>query len=363
MKTLNLFEDFAPNEIKMLTRSRGWNRRNMSHEERRELGRSVSIGWASRSPEVKAAMSAKISKVGKVRWFSMSKEHKRDFLAKSFNSEESQRKSAEGLRKFYTHETLEHKLWRRKITSKAVKESWELLTPEQMELRLRISFHSNEARRRAGDSNRLRWVKMSGEEKEEFLKRTLQCEESVKNRRIGIRRYHSELSPEEEKIRAENSFLSPEGKRNAIESGRDITHRRTLSKLSKEEMELRMKKSCHSPEGIRNKVKARNMKPNGLEDWVNRRLQKRFPSGEWVYNGDYSQGVSIGLKIPDFINVNGRKEVIETLGGLGQHHFLGDEELLVKHYAKYGYKCHVIWEWDAWDPEVLDSILAGIGEG
>lgn len=245
--------------------------------------------------------------------------------------------------------------------SRGLRNYWLALTPEEKEKKLRVSFQSKESYGKSSLTHRKRWEGYSEKEKQELLAGTLHSEKAVRNRKIGIRRYHSKLSPEEEKVRAENSFLSPEGRRNAIESGREIAHRRFLCRLSREEMEIRMEKSCHSPEGIRNRIKSQNMNPNGLEDWVNRRLQKKFPSGEWVYNGDYSQGVSIGLKIPDFININGRKEVIEVLGGLGQHHFLGDESLLVIHYARYGYKCHAIWEWDAWDPEVLDGILDSIG--
>lgn len=234
------------------------------------------------------------------------------------------------------------------------------LTPEEMDRRLRNSLRSKESCRRSGLANKERWAGYSKEEKRKVLKGTFHSEEAVGNRREGIRKYHSKLSSEEEKVRAENSFLSPEGRKNAIESGREISHRRYLRGLSRGEMEIRMKKSCHSPEGIRHRVKAQSMKPNGLEAWVSRRLQGKFPAGEWAYSGDYSQGISIGLKIPDFVNNSGKKEVIETLGGLGQHHFLEDEGLLVEHYAKYGYKCHVVWEWDAYNPEELDKISGRI---
>lgn len=132
--------------------------------------------------------------------------------------------------------------------------------------------------------------------------------------------------------------------------------RENWTSLSIEEKEGRLRSSFLSKEAIRKLSKVLNTRPNELEKWVDRRLQQKFPH-EWVYNGDFSEGIMIGGKIPDFMNINGRKEVISVMGGLGRFHFLEDKENEIEHYARFGYRCTVIWEWDAYDPEELDKIL------
>ena len=45
------------------------------------------------------------------------------------------------------------------------------------------------------------------------------------------------------------------------------------------------------------------------------------------------------------------------MGGLGFVHFLDDEEEEIEYYKRHGWRCLVIWEWDAYDPAELDRIL------
>ena len=65
-------------------------------------------------------------------------------------------------------------------------------------------------------------------------------------------------------------------------------------------------------------------------------------SNDFQYNGNAECGVVIGGKIPDFIDINGKKKIIELYGDYW--HCGENTNILRRHYAKYGYDCLVIWE-------------------
>lgn len=68
-------------------------------------------------------------------------------------------------------------------------------------------------------------------------------------------------------------------------------------------------------------------------------LQDNWP-GEWKYVGNGE--VRLGRKNPDFININGKKLIIEMFGDYWhRNHDPKDKE---NHYSKYGFKTLVIWE-------------------
>ena len=64
--------------------------------------------------------------------------------------------------------------------------------------------------------------------------------------------------------------------------------------------------------------------------------------GEFGYNGDFRLGVSIGKKVPDFVNVNGKKKLIEVFGNYW--HQSQDPTRLITYYSGFGWDCLVIWE-------------------
>lgn len=103
-------------------------------------------------------------------------------------------------------------------------------------------------------------------------------------------------------------------------------------------------------------LKASRIRPTMPEILVGKYLRENFP-GKFGYNGDYSLGISVGGRIPDFPNIVGEKEVISVMGSLGFGHFFEDEDKEIAHYAKYGYKCTVVWEWDCFLPVELDNIF------
>ncbi len=98
-------------------------------------------------------------------------------------------------------------------------------------------------------------------------------------------------------------------------------------------------------------MKATSAKPNKLEKKLNRILSQLMPS-EFVYNGNFSQGISIERRIPDFVDVNGHKRIIELFGELFHSPFQMLSRQIpsrrhynetIKDYKKCGYKCLVFW--------------------
>jgi len=78
--------------------------------------------------------------------------------------------------------------------------------------------------------------------------------------------------------------------------------------------------------------------PNYSERVLGKVLNKLFPK-EWKYVGDGK--FWIGYKCPDFVNVNGKKKVIELFGNIW--HDKKDEFLRSKHFKKFGFDTLVIW--------------------
>lgn len=108
------------------------------------------------------------------------------------------------------------------------------------------------------------------------------------------------------------------------------------------------KRLWQSPEYISKLMRAIHAKPTKPE----RRLIDIFsrPLPQFQYNGDFSLGILLGGLIPDFVNVNGKKQVIELFGDyFHSPEVIGDDwrrsELgKVMLYNSLGYQCLVIWE-------------------
>lgn len=82
------------------------------------------------------------------------------------------------------------------------------------------------------------------------------------------------------------------------------------------------------------------LKPNRCELYILALLEALY-SGEWKYVGDGE--VKIGKKNPDFININGKKAVIEFFGE-HWHTRKEEEQERTNHYLEYGFNALVIWE-------------------
>jgi G:T-mismatch repair DNA endonuclease (very short patch repair protein) len=81
-----------------------------------------------------------------------------------------------------------------------------------------------------------------------------------------------------------------------------------------------------------------NIKPNKPEKLLKRLFEKHYLPFTYTGGGD----VWIGNHNPDFLNDNGKKQVIEFFGAYWHPH--SDAAQWITHYKKYGFECLIIWE-------------------
>ena len=112
------------------------------------------------------------------------------------------------------------------------------------------------------------------------------------------------------------------------------------------------KAQWRDPEYTKMMCQARSIKPNKAELKLQEILDKYF-TGEWKFVGDGQ--VNLGGRLPDFMNVNGKKEVIELFGA--HWHPLFDAAQRKEHYRQYGFRVAIIWEDELKDEERLVKTL------
>jgi len=103
----------------------------------------------------------------------------------------------------------------------------------------------------------------------------------------------------------------------------------------------------------KNMMAGMNLRPNKPETIILNILDASYPS-QWKYTGDGQ--VIIGGLNPDFININGKKLIIECFGDYWHTQKLKPyrvNEGRVKVYAEYGYKTLIIWERETKDIDAL----------
>ena len=77
---------------------------------------------------------------------------------------------------------------------------------------------------------------------------------------------------------------------------------------------------------------------------------KLLENTDYKFNGDFRLGITIGGKIPDFVNVNGQKKVIELFGEPWHKldspfkvSYRRTEKGTLEIYKKCGWSCLIIW--------------------
>jgi G:T-mismatch repair DNA endonuclease (very short patch repair protein) len=92
-----------------------------------------------------------------------------------------------------------------------------------------------------------------------------------------------------------------------------------------------------------------NKKPNKAEQLMFEILQKNF-------HGEFSMNVRgevmiLGGKVPDFVNVNGKKKIIELFGDFW--HRGENPRNRINFFKRYGWSTLVVWEHELKSPKVL----------
>jgi len=266
-------------------------------------------------------------------------------------------------------------------------ESWSLFkdwTPEMLEGLKTLGKGAGNCRTKSGtesfsEAMRDHWAGLSKEARERQLRGFYSSENKGRNAGSNSRKFWESLAPEERRVRLSNlKWHSDEANKRAAETrsmrvseiGASISAslRKYFTGLTEEE---RVRKNAKSGEGVRAYLSTLTTEqklewmgrslwstkpstPTGPEVWLGVYLDRRY-SGKWIYNGDGSQGVVLGGKIPDFVNANGWKAVIEVFGAYW--HPEEEEVERVGGYKQLGYNCLVIWEYDCYLWYELDKIL------
>jgi len=113
---------------------------------------------------------------------------------------------------------------------------------------------------------------------------------------------------------------------------------------------------------IQTSFKVCRQKPTNPESQLSSLLNSAFPD-KWKYVGDWE--VIIGGKCPDFININGKKQIIELFGNFWHSKEktgrTEEEEVKLRKeiFTKYGYDTLIIWQNEL---KNQDNILAKVSE-
>ena len=111
---------------------------------------------------------------------------------------------------------------------------------------------------------------------------------------------------------------------------------------------LAARRNWQNPAFAAKVFKALAVRPTKPEKELENLLDGYFP--QFKYNGDLSLGVTLGGLVPDFVNVNGKKELIELFGdywhsgNVVKNQARRTEVGRLQAYNSLGYRCLVIWE-------------------
>lgn len=127
---------------------------------------------------------------------------------------------------------------------------------------------------------------------------------------------------------------------------------------AREKMSKNTKRLFKDPEYVKNWTNGIHSKTR-LEKRVDVLLQALYPN-EFKYNGGYECGITIGGFTPDFVNVNGKKQLIEAFGS--HWHPEGNDKIKHNRYAEYGYSSLIIWDYELKDEKaVVQKIIEFVG--
>ena len=157
-------------------------------------------------------------------------------------------------------------------------------------------------------------------------------ESTEKTRQANLGRHHTPESIE--KMRRAKL-----GKHHTLEAKEKMSRTHNTPEVKRKHSEC-LKRLYEDPEFLKKKSKGLRSKTKP-EKHLEKLLQSLYPN-EFKYNGRYDCGISIDRMIPDFVNVNGRKQVIDMHGSYW--HKGEDATVRQKRYAKYGYSSLIVWE-------------------
>jgi stalled ribosome alternative rescue factor ArfA len=177
--------------------------------------------------------------------------------------------------------------------------------------------------------------------------------EAVKAYRINHPEFRKQASEQTKLL-----WLDDEFRRRCSEASK----RRWLNVEFRKKMGLFSKKRWADPK-FREKlfkkwVESMKLKPNKSELKLLNILNVLAPA-QYKYTGDGS--MIIAGKMPDFVNVNGQKKIIELFGQ--RWHELAEEHERIAHFKQLGWDCCVIWEHELRDLPTLEAKILSFVRG
>ena len=113
---------------------------------------------------------------------------------------------------------------------------------------------------------------------------------------------------------------------------------------------LSIKRLWTDIEFIQKQLKARHTCPNKHEVILQSIINEICPN-EFGYNGGCELGIILNRKVPDFVNINGKRKVIEYFGEYWHTKpYKDSDSSLIAKYKECGFDCLVVWE-----PELKDT--------
>jgi hypothetical protein len=125
-----------------------------------------------------------------------------------------------------------------------------------------------------------------------------------------------------------------------------------FSEATLEKMSRIKKLAWQNPEYASARLKQFGVKPNGEEMYLDAILQLHFPH-EWKYVGDGKFWIE--GKNPDFVNVNGKKILIEY-NGYKRTHTVEYDKRKTEHYAKYGWMTINLYPKDLREDVIIQKV-------
>jgi len=142
----------------------------------------------------------------------------------------------------------------------------------------------------------------------------------------------------------------------AANKGRQFTLGHTLTPEHKEKIRKGIKAAWErgalgNPSWLKKVLDGMQVRPTKPEKELLDILTEHFP-GAFAYNGDFSQGVMLNHLVPDFVNVNGHKQVIEVFGepfhdpakAWKPIRYVATAVGRTQAYDKIGYQCLILWQ-------------------
>lgn len=226
--------------------------------------------------------------------------------------------------------------------------NWMRNNPEKVKQRTEIQKgkpkHTLETRRKISLANKGKHSSIATEFKKGH-KIPREWIESMRQKKIGI--------PSKKKGKTYFTMYGEEKAKEIINRQSKSHQNKKLSEAHKKSMSLAHKQKFLNDENFKKEFGKRfNRKPNKPE----KQLIKLINENGFLfkYTGDYSFWVS--NKNPDFINSEGKSQVIELLSTYWHKkrkniHAHQTHEGTIKHYKKFGFSCLIIWDYELKRPE------------